>query len=88
MRQPLFLQSATHDIVRGCVKTSQTAFGGQLPYQGSLSANYKLCATNSYLCMSSLIYFWPMGLSSKRKAGMSLTSSMIGLKPIWSRTSF
>ena len=35
MRQPLFLQSATHDIVRGCVKTSQTAFGGQLPYQGS-----------------------------------------------------
>ena len=46
MRQPLFLQSATHDIVRGCVKTSQTAFGGQLPYQGSLSANYKLCATN------------------------------------------
>ena len=35
MRQPLFLQSATHDIVRGCVKTSRTAFGGQLPYQGS-----------------------------------------------------
>ena len=46
MRQPLFLQSATHGIVRGCVKTSQTAFGGQLPYQGSLSANYKLCATH------------------------------------------
>ena len=46
MRQPLFLQSATHGIVRGCVKTSQTAFGGQLPYQGSLSANYKLHTTN------------------------------------------
>ena len=39
MRQPLFLQSATHDIVRGCVKTSQTAFGGQLPYQGSQTTN-------------------------------------------------
>ena len=46
MRQALFLQSATHSVVRGCVKTSQAAFGGLLPYQGSFSANYKLCTTN------------------------------------------
>ena len=82
MRQALFLQSATHSVVRGCVKTSQAAFGGQLPYQGSFSANYKLCTTNYYLFSSSFIFFKPMGLSSKRKVGMTLTSSMIGVKPI------